>query len=118
MNKEVKRVFTPKPLIPLQNAGKLGSFVARAKLYSAEKTVGSCKYGEKRREVYINVNKTSTYTSTVARETYITNHRFNCNEGCLVYYLTCNKYKMLGRLLPSSGLDGTITKVTLESKVR
>ena len=27
-------------------------------------------------------------------ETYIINHRFDCNERCLVYLLTCNKCKM------------------------
>ena len=44
-------------------------------------------------EVCVNSNETSTFTSTVTGETYIINHRFNCNEKCLVYLLTCNKCK-------------------------
>ena len=34
-----------------------------------------------------------TFTSTVTGETYIINYRFDCNERCLVYLLTCNKCK-------------------------
>ena len=45
-------------------------------------------------EVCVNVNETSTFTSTVTEETYITNHRFDCNERYLVYLLTCNKCEM------------------------
>ena len=30
------------------------------------------------------------FTSTVTGETYIINHKFNCNDKCLVYLLTCN----------------------------
>ena len=94
MNNEVKRVFTPKPMILFRSARKLSSYLLRAKLYPTERTVGSYKCGGKRCEVCINVNETSTFTSTVTGETYIINHRFDCNERCLVYLLTCNKCKM------------------------
>ena len=112
MDNESKRVPTPKPVISFRR--KLSSCLARAKLYSTEKTVESYKCGEKRYEVCINVNETSTFTSTVTVETYVTNHRFDCNERCLIYLLTCNKFKssMLGRLLTSSAQDETTTKVT------
>ena len=118
MDNEVKRVFTPKHMIPFRNARKLSTYLERTKLYPTERIVGSYKCGGKR---CINVNETSTFTSTVTGETYIISHRFDCNERCLVYLLTCNKCKcsMLGRLLLTSfGQDGTITKVIPESMVR
>ena len=79
MDNEVKRVFTPKPMISFRSARKLSSYLVRAKLYPTERTVGSYKCGGKRCEVCINVNETSAFTSTVTGETYIINHRFDCN---------------------------------------
>ena len=84
MDNKVKRVFTPKPMISFRSARKLSSYLVRAKLYPTERTVGSYKCGGKRCEVCINVNETSIFTSTVTGETYIINHRFDCNERCLV----------------------------------
>ena len=52
------------------------------------------KCGGKRSEVCIIVNKRSTFAIAVIGKTYIINHRFDCNERCLVYLLTCNKCKM------------------------
>ena len=63
-------------------------------LYATERIVRSYKCGGKQCEVCINVNETSTFTSTVTGKTYIRNHRFDCNERCLLYLLTCNKCKM------------------------
>ena len=94
MDKEVKRVFTPQPMISFRSARKLSSYLVRAKLYPTKRTEGSHKCGGKRCEVYINVNETSTFTSAVTGETYIINHRFACNNKCLVHLLTCNKCKM------------------------
>ena len=50
--------------------------------------------GSKRCEVCINVNETSTFTSTVTEETFIITHKFDCNARCLVYLLTCHKCKI------------------------
>ena len=94
MDDEVKRVFTPKPMISFRIARKLSSYLIRAKLYPTKRTVGSYKCGGKRYEVCIKVTETSTFTSTVTGETYIINHRFDYNERCLVYLLTCNKSKI------------------------
>ena len=78
MDNEVKMVFSPKPMISFRSARKL-SYLVRAKFYPNERMVGSNKCGGKRSEVCINVNETSTFTNTVTRETYIINHRFDCN---------------------------------------
>ena len=94
MGKEVKMVFTPKPMISFRSARKQSSYLIKAKLYSTKRTEGFCRCGGKRCELCINVKETSTFTSKVTGETYIINHRFDCNERCLVYVLTCNKCKM------------------------
>ena len=39
MNNEVKRVFTPKPMISFRSARKLSSYLVRAKLYPNERIV-------------------------------------------------------------------------------
>ena len=90
MNNEVKKVFTPKPMISFRSARKMSSYLVRAKLYPEERTKRSFKCGSTRCEVSLNVNETSTFASTVTVKTYIINHKFNCNEKCLVYLLTCN----------------------------
>ena len=94
MGDKVKRVFTHKHMISFRKARKLSKYLVRAKLYLTERIVGSCKCGRKRFEVFINVNETSTFTSTMAGETYIINLRFDCNGIYLVYLLTWNKCKM------------------------
>ena len=90
MNNKVKKVFTPKPMISFDSARKMSSYLLRAKLYPEERTKGSFKCSSKLCEVCLNVNETSTFASTVTVETYIINHKFNCNDKCLAYLLTCN----------------------------
>ena len=94
MEKKIKTMFTPKPMISFRSARKQSRYLVRAKLYSTKRTEGSCRCGRKRCEVCINVNETSTFTSTVTGETYIINHSFDCHERCLLYLLTCTKCKM------------------------
>ena len=81
-------------MISFRCARKLSSYLVRAKIYPTVRTVGFYKCGGKGYEVCIKVNKTSTFTSTVTGETHIKNYRFDCNERCLVYLVTCNKCKM------------------------
>ena len=90
MNNEVKEVFTPKPTISFRSVSKKSSYLVRAKLYPEEKTKGSLDCGSKRSKVCLNVNETSTFASTVTSETYIIKYKFNCNDKCLVYLLTCD----------------------------
>ena len=51
MDQEVKRTFTPQPLHSYRSARKLRSFLVRAKSYTIERKVGSCKCNGKRCEV-------------------------------------------------------------------
>ena len=56
MNDEVKKVFSPKPMISFRSARKLSSYLVRAKLYPTEITAGSFKCTKKRCEVCKTVN--------------------------------------------------------------
>ena len=93
MNDEVKRVFTPKPMVSFRSSRKISSYLVRAKLYPLERTVGSFKCGNKRCEVCQYIIEADTFTSSVTGETFKINHRFDCNSKCLVYLLTCNECK-------------------------
>ena len=84
---KLKGCLSPKPMISFRCAKKLSSYLVKARLYPTERTIGSYKCGGKRCVVCLNVNATSTFTSTVTGETYIINHRFDCNERCLVFDL-------------------------------
>ena len=94
MNKEVKKVFTPKSMMSFSSVRKLSNYLVRAKMYPIERIAGSKNCGSKRCEVCVNVNETSTFTSTVTGETFIINHKFDCNARCLVYLLACRKCKI------------------------
>ena len=93
MNYEVKKGFTPKPMVSFRSSRKISSYLVRAKLYSIERTVGLFEYGNKRCDVCKYITETDTFTSSVTVETYKINHRFDCNDKCLVHLLTCNKCK-------------------------
>ena len=45
-------------------------------------------------KVCLNVNETSAFISTVTGETFIINHKFDCDATCLMNLLTCRKYKI------------------------
>ena len=76
MNDEVKRVFTPKPMVSFRSSRKISSYLVRAKLYPIERTLGSFRCGSKRSEVCKYITETDTFTSSVTGETYKINYRF------------------------------------------
>ena len=64
MDKEVKKVFTPKPMISFRSARKLSNYLLRPKIYPIDRNVRSKNCNIKRCEVSKNVNAASTLTST------------------------------------------------------
>ena len=62
MDQEVKRTFTPQPMVSYRRVRKLSGYLVRAKLYSIERKVGSCKCNGKSCEVYKSVLETDTFT--------------------------------------------------------
>ena len=65
MNDEVKKTFTPSPVILFRSYHKISSYIIRAKLCPLESTVGSYKCGKKRCEVCDVISETDTFSSTV-----------------------------------------------------
>ena len=55
LNKEVKEIFTPGPMVSFREKRKLGSYLVRAKLYPLERSVGSFECNGKLCQVYLNV---------------------------------------------------------------
>ena len=51
INEEVRKTFSPVPMVSFQSARKLSSYLVRAKLYPLERKVGSSKCGKRRCEV-------------------------------------------------------------------
>ena len=68
MNKEVKRTFTPGPMVSFRTPLKIKSYLVRAKLYPLKKNVGSRKSGKKRREVCENVNNYDNFAGSMGAE--------------------------------------------------
>ena len=91
LNENAKEVFMPGPMVTFPISRKLSSYLVRTKLYPLERVTGSCKCHGKRCAVCLNVNETSTFTSSVTHETYKINHKFDCNSKCLIYLLTCKQ---------------------------
>ena len=89
MVQEVKKLFTPKPMVSFRRARKLSSYLVRAKLYPLKRKVGSFDCKGKGCQTCLNVNETDSFASSVAKEEYKINHSFNCNEKYLIYLLTC-----------------------------
>ena len=92
MNEEGKKVFTPCPIVIFRRARKLSSYLVRAKLYSLEKSIRSFKCGKRRSQVCEDVYETDTFQSSGTNKEYKINHKFNYNEKCLIYLLTCQPY--------------------------
>ena len=89
-------MFTSKPMISFYSAIKLSCYLGMANLYSEERIRGSLKCGSEHCDVCLNNNEASTLTNTVTDKTYIVNHKFNCNDKCLIWnILTCNKCRKL-----------------------
>ena len=70
MNKDVKSVFTPAPMISFSSLRKRSSYLVRATLYPLERTVGSVQSKGKRCQIYYDVKETEPFTSTSTGKTF------------------------------------------------
>ena len=91
LDENAEEVPMPGPMVIFRSSRKLSSYLVRAKLYPLERVTGSCQCHGKRCAVCLNVNETSTFTSSVTHETPKINHKFDCNSKCLIYLLTCKQ---------------------------
>ena len=91
MDKEVKQVFLVAPIVSFKSAQKPSSYFVRAKLYPLQRTVAPFRCNKHQCEVRINVIDTDTFTNIATGESFTTNHKFYCDDKCLIYLLTCNQ---------------------------
>ena len=103
MNEEVKKVFSPGPMVSFRSPRKISSYLVRAKLYPLDRIVGSKKCGKSRCEVCVNITETDTFFSTTTGETFKINQNLNCDDNCLIYLLTC---KCCGKQYVGETTDG------------
>ena len=89
MNKENKKLFSPRPMLSFRSPRKISSYLVRANLYPLDIVVGSTKYVKKRCDVRVNVSETNTFTSNDTGQTNKINDRLNCDNNCLIYLLSC-----------------------------
>ena len=95
MNDEVKKAFTPGPMVSFRGARKLSSYLARAKLYSLERSVGSFKCNGKRCQVCMDMKKVIPSLTQLTRKsmlfiivlTAVTNTLYICSP---VIIAKCN----------------------------
>ena len=90
MNEEVKHFFTLGSMVFFTSSRKISSYLVRAKLYPVERLVGSFNCKRPRCQICAYVNETDSFTSTVTRESYKINHKFDCMEKCLISLLVRN----------------------------
>ena len=95
-----------------RGARKLGSYLVKDKLYPIKRSLGSFKYNSKRCQACLNVTETKTFSSAVAKKEYIIKPKFNCNDKCFIYFLTCKKCMLQceEKLWMNFGLDGITTR--------
>ena len=77
MNEEVRKTFSPRPIVSFQSARKLSSYLVRAKLDPLQRKTDSWKCGKRRCEVWNNVTGTTILSSTVTGDTFKINHSLN-----------------------------------------
>ena len=113
---EVKRVFSPAPIVSYRSARKIKAYIVRSKLYSIEKKVES---GNSRCQVLTNIQVTETFSSFVTKSPYKINHNFNCNSKYLIYLLSCKTCgkQYSGKTVDNVRVDGIITKQMLEKQL-
>ena len=78
-------------MVSFYSARKLNNYLDRAKLYPLKRTVGSYKCKSKRCQVCNNITEADSFICSNDRTNFEINHRFDCNKGCFIYLIRCNR---------------------------
>ena len=81
MDQEVIWTFAPQPMVSYRSAGKLSSYLVRAKLYPIERKERLCKCNGKRCEVCKSLLETDTFTCSIEQSTYKINHKLTVTKS-------------------------------------
>ena len=88
-DQEVQKVFSSPPMVSYRSTRKIKDYIARSKLYPLERNVGCGGCGNGRCQFCKNIKVTDTFDSFTTKITYKTNHKFDCNDKCLIYLFSC-----------------------------
>ena len=86
---EVQKVFSPPPIVSYRSARKIKDYIVGSKLYPVERKVECWGCGSSRCQVCKNISITEEFTSFTTKKTYKINNRFDCNDKCSIYLLSC-----------------------------
>ena len=78
-------------MVSFRSARKLNSYLVRAKLYPLERTVGLHKCKSKRCQVCKIITEADSFTCSNDQTNFTINRRFEWNERCFIYLITCNR---------------------------
>ena len=93
INKQVKKTFTPGPMVSFWGTQKVIGYLVRLKLYPQQRYVGSFKCKGKR-QVCMNVTESNTFSNATDKKEYTINHNFNYSGKYIIDLLTCYNCQM------------------------
>ena len=91
MDKYVKRVFTPQPMVSFCSLGNLNKYFLWIKICTLERAVSSNQCKNKRLQVYKNIMEDDSFTFSNEQIKCKINHRLDYNKRCFIYMITCNR---------------------------
>ena len=86
---ESRKIFTPPHFVSFKSARNLKSHHVKSKIYPLVWVIGSTKCQNKRGQVCYSIRETDCFQSYNLNIEHKVNHKFHCNDKCLVYLLTC-----------------------------
>ena len=91
VNKEIRKTFSPGPMLSFRNEQKLSCYLVLVKLYLLQRKASPSKCDKRRCEVYNNVTDATIFNSTVSEDVFKINHSFNCDDKSLIYLVNCKQ---------------------------
>ena len=89
-DEEVEKAFSPPTMVSYRSARKIiKDYIVRSKLYPLERNVGCGGCGNGKCQVCKNIKVTDTFDSFTTKKSYKINHKFDCNDKCLIYLFSC-----------------------------
>ena len=89
MDEETKKAFCPGFIGFISGCQKVRYYLVRAKVYPLDRRLGSFWYDKCGCHVCLNYSEVDTFVSIVTKQTYKTDHKFNCRDKCLIHLLSC-----------------------------
>lgn len=85
----MRKIFIPTPGVSFKSTKNLKSHLVQSNVYPLVRDLGSTKCQNKRYHVCYNVKRNECFQSYHFNTEYKINHKFQCNDKCLVNLITC-----------------------------